>query len=114
MNKRLILIFVTLSLIFSGIVGYHYYKHIFGSLVTKTGAVYIRSTDNINDVKKSLNDFIGNETIFFWLANKKNYKRPKAGKYTLKQGMSLNDIINLLRSGNQTPVKVSFNNQDSL
>jgi len=85
MNKRLILIFVTLSLIFSGIVGYHYYKHIFGSLVTKTGAVYIRSTDNINDVKKSLNDFIGNETIFFWLANKKNYKRPKAGKYTLKQ-----------------------------
>ena len=114
MNKRLILIFVTLSLIFSGIVSYHYYQHIFGSLVTKTGAVYIRSTDNINDVKKSLNDFIGNETIFFWLANKKNYKKPKAGKYTLKQGMSLNDIINLLRSGNQTPVKVSFNNQDSL
>ena len=64
MNKRLILIFVTLSLIFSGIVSYHYYQHIFGSLVTKTGAVYIRSTDNINDVKKSLNDFIGNETIF--------------------------------------------------
>lgn len=28
--------------------------------------------------------------------------------------MSLNDVINLLRSGNQTPVKVSFNNQDTL
>ena len=28
--------------------------------------------------------------------------------------MSNNDLVNLLRSGNQTPVKVSFNNQDSL
>ena len=28
--------------------------------------------------------------------------------------MSNNDIVNLLRSGNQTPVKVAFNNQDTL
>ena len=77
MNKRLILIFVTLSLIFSGIVSYHYYQHIFGSLVTKTGAVYIRSTDNINDVKKSLNVFIGNETIFFGLQIRKIIKSQK-------------------------------------
>jgi UPF0755 protein len=28
--------------------------------------------------------------------------------------MSNNDIVNLLRSGNQTPIKVSFNNQDTL
>ena len=114
MNKRLILIVVTLSLIFSGMVGYHYYQHIFGSLVNKTGAVYIRSTDNINDVRKALDNFIGDENTFFWLANRKNYKNPKAGKYIITKGMSLNDVINLLRSGNQTPVKVSFNNQDSL
>lgn len=114
MNKRLILIIVTLSLVFSGMVGYHYYQHIFGNLINKTGAIYIRSTDNIDDVEKALNDFIGNENIFFWLAQKKNYKNPKAGKYILTEGMSLNDVINLLRSGNQTPVKVSFNNQDTL
>ena len=114
MNKRLILIIVTLSLVFSGMVGYHYYQHIFGHLINKTGAIYIRSTDNIDDVEKALNDFIGNENIFFWLAQKKNYKNPKAGKYILTEGMSLNDVINLLRSGNQTPVKVSFNNQDTL
>ena len=28
--------------------------------------------------------------------------------------MSNNDIVNMLRSGNQTPLKVSFNNQDTL
>ena len=114
MNKRLILIIVTLSLVFSAMVGYHYYQHIFGNLINKTGAIYIRSTDNIDDVEKALNDFIGNENIYFWLAQKKNYKNPKAGKYILTEGMSLNDVINLLRSGNQTPVKVSFNNQDTL
>ena len=114
MNKRLILIIVTLSLVFSGMVGYQSYQHIFGNLINKTGAIYIRSTDNIDDVEKALNDFIGNENIFFWLAQKKNYKNPKAGKYILTEGMSLNDVINLLRSGNQTPVKVSFNNQDTL
>ena len=106
MNNRLILIVVTLSLVLSVMVGYHYYQHIFGSLVNKTGAIYIRSTDNINDVKKALDDFIGDENTFFWLANRKSYKNPKAGKYILTKGMSLNDVINLLRSGNQTPVKV--------
>ena len=77
MNKRLILIIVTLSLVFSGMVGYQSYQHIFGNLINKTGAIYIRSTDNIDDVEKALNDFIGNENIFFWLAQKKNYKKPK-------------------------------------
>ena len=28
--------------------------------------------------------------------------------------MSNNDLVNLFRSGNQTPVKLSFNNQDTL
>ena len=54
MNKRLILIIVTLSLVFIGMVGYHYYQHIFGNLINKTGAIYIRSTDNIDDVEKAL------------------------------------------------------------
>jgi hypothetical protein len=63
MNKRLILIIVTLSLVFSGMVGYQSYQHIFGNLINKTGAIYIRSTDNIDDVEKALNDFIGNENI---------------------------------------------------
>jgi len=95
MNKRLILIVVTLSLVFSGMVGYHYYQHIFGSLVNKNGAIYIRSTDNINDVKKALDDFIGNENTFFWLANRKSYKNPKAGKYILTKGCLLMMLLTL-------------------
>jgi UPF0755 protein len=48
------------------------------------------------------------------VANKKNYPNTiKPGKYQIAEGMSNNDLVNLLRSGKQTPVKISFNNQDT-
>ncbi|MGB6152668.1 MAG: endolytic transglycosylase MltG, partial [Pricia sp.] len=37
----------------------------------------------------------------------------KAGKYAIQKGMNNNEIINSLRSGN-IPVKVAFNNQETL
>ncbi|HCO83089.1 MAG TPA: aminodeoxychorismate lyase, partial [Arenibacter sp.] len=46
--------------------------------------------------------------------DKKGYSTNiKAGKYAIKKGMSNNDIVNSLRSGN-IPVKVAFNNQENL
>ena len=45
---------------------------------------------------------------------KKNYPNTiKAGKYHIKKGINNNDLINFLRSGKQTTVKLSFNNQDT-
>ncbi len=114
MNKRIILIVISISLMICGIIGYNFYQHIFGNLVAKTGEIYIKSTDNISDVKTALNEFIGNKNKFNWLVEKKNYQKPKAGKYIITKDMSLNDVVNLLRSGNQTPVKISFNNQNTL
>lgn len=63
--------------------------------------------------KKSLSPFLGNTKDFTWLAEKKKFSKPKGGKYLLKEGMNLNDVVNLFRSGNQTPIKLSFNNQDT-
>lgn len=110
------IIFTICSILLIGIVffSYDYYQQIFGEIVKKNGVIYIHTNDSIGEVKKELIQFIGEQTIFNWLADKKNYVHPKAGKFTLSKGMSLNDLINLLRSGNQTPVKLSFNNQDSL
>jgi len=48
-------------------------------------------------------------TLFDLLAEQKKFTTPKPGRYTIKNDASLNDIINLLRSGNQTPVRVTFN-----
>ena len=114
MNKQKILFLISTLILIIGVFGYNYYQNIFGDLVTKDGAIYIGSNKTISDVEKELFDFLGDDNNFNWLAQQKKYLNPKAGKYILTKGMSLNDIINLLRSGNQTPVKVSFNNQDTL
>ncbi len=89
------------------------YKH---NLIVKDGGklyFYIKTGSNFNDVLKSLKQekIIRNEMIFEWLAKQKNYtNKVKPGRYAFKEGMSNNDIINLLRSGEQAPVELTFNN----
>lgn len=52
-----------------------------------------------------------NRKYFEWLAEKKNYPQlVKPGKYLINNEMSNNDLINLLRSGDQEPVQLIFNN----
>lgn len=55
---------------------------------------------------------VENEKTFRWLAARKNYKGEKVqpGRYKLFKGMTSNDIINVLRSGRQTPARVMFTN----
>ncbi len=113
MNKKKKIIILSISLIIA-IIGFNFYNKIYGSSVIKTTELYITSNDKIEDVKTKLNPFVKNIDNFLWVSNKKNYKNPKAGMYLLKKGMNNNDLVNMLRAGNQTPVKVSFNNQDTL
>ena len=114
MNKKIILSALVMLLIIGGIVGYNYYQKIYGESVTKSGAIYIKSTDNITDLTNSLVDFIENQDDFLWVAEKKKFTKVKAGKYQLTEGMTNNDLVNLLRSGRQVPIKVTFNNQSTL
>ncbi|MGB0879796.1 MAG: endolytic transglycosylase MltG [Polaribacter sp.] len=112
MNKKSIIIAIILAV--SGIFGFNYYQKIFAQSVIKDGVIFIKSNDDIYEVQRALTPFIKNIDDFSFVAQKKNYNKPKGGKYMLKEGMSNNTIVNLLRGGNQTPVKVSFNNQDTL
>ncbi|HEY4787442.1 MAG TPA: endolytic transglycosylase MltG [Bacteroidales bacterium] len=48
---------------------------------------------------------------FEWMAVKMNYPNHiKPGKYLMKDGMSNRELLTMLRSGKQTPVKVIFHN----
>ena len=114
MNKKIIYGIISTLLLISGITGFNLYQKIFSKAVTKNGAIYIKSNDTFDNLKKQLSNYIDTPENFIWVAEKKKFKKPKGGKYLLKKGMSLNDVVNLLRSGNQTPIKLSFNNQDSL
>jgi UPF0755 protein len=53
------------------------------------------------------NELVKNESAFAWLANRMNYwERIKPGKYEIKKGSSLLDIVRMLRNGRQTPVNL--------
>ena len=76
--------------------------------------IYIKSTDTYNNVRAQLEPLLKDINKFDALAKQKKYiSNIKSGKFAIKKGMSNNDIINSIRSSN-LPVKVSFNNQNSL
>ena len=96
------------------IIGFIGYKKIYGNAVVKNGQLFISSTNTIEQVKEKLQPFIQNTNDFDLVVSLKKYSKPKAGMYILKTGMSMNNLINMLRIGNQTAVKITFNNQDTL
>lgn len=50
---------------------------------------------------------ITNRSSFRWLSNKKSFTtQVKAGRYLIEKGSNLNQIINKLRSGDQSPVRL--------
>lgn len=74
--------------------------------------IYIPTGSDYKDVTNILyaNNYIINRASFEWVAEKKGYAAlVKPGKYQLKEGMSNNQLVNLLRSGKQVPVKLVFN-----
>lgn len=76
--------------------------------------VYISSEANYDEVRSQLEPLLKNISTFDALAERKQYTTNiKGGKYVIKKGMSNNDIINSIRSNN-IPIRVSFNNQESL
>jgi UPF0755 protein len=79
----------------------------------KDQAIYIKTGSDYNDLVTVLygNGLVINRKTFEWLAGRKKLAESvKPGKYILRAGMNNNELINLLRSGAQQPVKLIFNN----
>jgi len=76
--------------------------------------IYVATNADYNDVRNQLEPLLKDMDAFDALASRKKYTTNlKAGKFAIKSGMSNNDIINSIRSNN-LPIKVSFNNQETL
>lgn len=79
--------------------------------------LYIPSDAVFESVVETLvgDSVISSARGFRWVAKLKKYNtKVRAGRYRLTGGMSNNDLVNLLRSGGQTPVEVTFNNIDHI
>ncbi|MBR9915629.1 MAG: endolytic transglycosylase MltG [Algicola sp.] len=76
--------------------------------------IYVPTNANYDTVREQLKPLLEDMEAFDMLAKRKKYvSNLKAGKFVIKKGMSNNDIINSIRSNN-IPIKLSFNNQESL
>lgn len=115
--KKILWIVALLGLLVCGFVAYQIYNAIFSpntQFNNNEAFVYIASDATFTDVKSSLDPLLKDLSTFEAVAKRKGYvTNIKAGKYALKKGMNNNEIINTLRSAN-IPVRVSFNNQESL
>ncbi|MDP4267709.1 MAG: endolytic transglycosylase MltG [Bacteroidota bacterium] len=112
--KKFFIFLLIITLIACSFAGYMFY--FFNNVNTgskKSAYLYIHTGSNFNNLLDSINSKkILKETVSFKLFAKfKRYdKHIKPGRYLLKKGMSNNQIVNLLRSGKQDPVKVVLHN----
>ncbi len=93
------------------------YVHIFAPNVDlgdqKNTVIHIPTGSNYYDVKQLLatEGIVSNTNSFDRLAQRKNYpNRVMPGRYRIQNRMSNNNLINLLRSGEQEPVRLTFTN----
>lgn len=114
---RISLWIVFLAIVVGLVFTFRLYKAIFKPSVelsdSESSVFYIPTGSNFEDVTGDLikDGIIDDKQSFVWLAEKKNYpNRVKPGRYRLENNMSNNDLLNLLRSGKQEPVKLSFHN----
>ncbi|MDC1063857.1 endolytic transglycosylase MltG [Flavobacteriales bacterium] len=116
--ERILIVVVLSASVGVSYFAYDLYKKIlkintrFGEEI-KEQYINIQSDDNFSDVISLLEskNLLVDINSFKWVADKKNYiNNIKAGRYFIDQNMNNNDLVNLLRSGKQSPVKVTFNN----
>jgi len=75
--------------------------------------IFIPSGSSFDDLIDTLKrpGLLSNEQSFVLISRLKSLNRSvKPGSYVIEPGMSNNRIVNMLRSGRQTPVNVTFNN----
>lgn len=113
-------IFIATSLIGLLIAGYFSFRVYQVVMIPNTNfnnpeaTIFIRTGETYPELRDDLIPLLKSIENFDVLAERKGYSdNLKAGKYILKKGMNNNSIINTLRTAN-VPVRVSFNNQETV
>lgn len=112
---------IVLSIIFAFLIGVAiegiiFYKKIYSPNVNtgnkKAKSLIIPTGSTVDSVFKIIqgDSLLIDFESFIWLSEIKKYKKAFPGHYIVKQGMNNNELVNMLRAGLQTPVKLTFNN----
>lgn len=115
--KKILWAIALIGLVVMGVLSYYIYSIMFmpnTNFSEPEVEIYINSNSTYAQMRNQLEPILKSIDKFDALASQKKYpSNVKAGKYRITNGMTNNDIINSLRSQN-IPVKVAFNNQNSL
>ncbi|ESU23498.1 hypothetical protein FEDK69T_16640 [Flavobacterium enshiense DK69] len=114
--KRIVPIVSVAILIVATVVGVVYYLKAF-TANTKFNEnemfVYVPTNSTYEDVKKIISPYVENMEKFTFVAEQRGYNaNVNPGKFLLTKGMSSFSIVSSLR--HNVPVKLAFNNQESL
>lgn len=113
-KKKILISVIVFSTLLSSISVYLYQMFYSPNFLInqKDKFLIIEDTMNFNDVRnKLIQDTILNDVLSFSVLSKaiKYNQNIKSGAYKIKSNMSNYSLIKMLRSGNQTPINISFN-----
>ena len=115
--KKILLAIVVIGLIVAAFFANFVYKAMLKpntAFNNESAFVFIPSNAKYEQVRSQLEPLLLDIDAFDDLADQKKYRTNiKAGRFEIKKGMTNNDIINSIRSKN-LPIKLSFNNQETL
>ena len=113
-GTKAILLVLLIILIAGGVYGLKLYKVYFAPNITgKEKYLYIRTGYTLDEVMKELSykDILIDKGSFVQAAAKMELARSlKPGRYRMAKGMNNRSLINMLKAGNQEPVKLKFQN----
>ena len=116
-KKTIIFFLIALILVIGVFAALYVYKQFSKPIIqidnSEKAIIYIPTGSNYQDIVEifETNNYLTDKIIFNFFAKQKKYiNNIKAGKFEIKNGMTVNNLINLLRSGNQIPVRITFNN----
>jgi len=110
--KKFILTIIILGALIGAYMALDYYQRIFSPNVElKDSSIefFVRSGDDYTAVYKALisQNIIQDSSSFDWVAQRKKYPElVKAGRYLILDGMNNNQLVNLLRSGEQNSIRL--------
>lgn len=119
-TKKILISFGIILLVSFLIACAYFYGKVFKPNLTLDGTgpnfVYIKSTDSFQDVVNHLSSrgMLKNRESFIWMAEFLKYtENVKPGRYKVTDRMNNKQLVLLLRSGRQEPVRVTFQNMRS-
>ncbi|WP_299122322.1 endolytic transglycosylase MltG [uncultured Winogradskyella sp.] len=115
--KKILWAIALIGLVIFAVIAYYIYGAMFKSNTAfnnDIAYIYVPTDATYPQVREQLEPLLDDIDAFDALANQKKYTTNiKAGRFAISKGMNNNDIINSIRSKN-LPIKIAFNNQNSL